>query len=650
MARLMGSFAKKAALWAAIASAASALLQGCGSSEKRTPRDPDRVIIKDTPSALRDCVLAQATLRGIEPILVSGYGLVVGLNDTGGGDAPGPVRASMEREMLIMGVGREIGPFKDLSPNDILNDKRTSVVVVSAAIPPGAPVGTKFDVRVEALPGTATTSLEGGRLYTTRLFRGVVRPAMPATEPLAEARGELFINPFADPANAGSDSVYRTVGRVLNGGEMRKPLPVTLTLDTPSHARARAITEAINSRFPPQRGDKPVARGLNEETIEITVPAAFRDKAEQFFNLLQHVRVDRTFPEEAAKSYVKALQEQPEISESLSQALEALGPVAIPHLRRMYDYPEIRPRTAALTAGARLGDLTTRPHLEEIARNGAPSVRPGALALLGNLPADPKVNEFLRDQLSAPELDIRLAAYEALVERRDPWISRSRISGKFVVDAVPSAEPMVYAALQREPKIVVFGEALALRRPVFVSVWDDRLMVSAEQPSDPIRLFYRDFRTGRSVQGDVRPAFTELIEYMAHKSTPESPAPGLDLTYSEVVGAIAAMLAKGAAAAPFVPETDRLELALIRARQSDQGEERPELAEDETTEFGGVEIPSEPGAEVAAGSESDSAAPAPSEPETSAPAAPAKRSLVVPLPPATPPSGTKKAGKGAGGG
>lgn len=607
--------------------AAWCLVPACGSGPRKKPRAPDRVINKDTPAVLRDCILAQATLRGTQPILVSGYGLVVGLNSTGGGDAPGPIRAVMEREMLVMGVGKEVGPFRDLSPNDILNDKRTAVVIVSAAIPAGAPAGTPFDVRIEAIPGTATTSLEGGRLYTTRLFRGIVRPGMPATEPIAQARGEVFINPFADPALAGKDSVYRTVGRVLNGGMVTRPLPVSLSLDTPSHARARAMTEAINSRFPRVHGEAQVARGLNEETIEITVPGRYREDAEEFFNLLQFLRVDRTFPQEAANQYVKALAEQPELAESLAWALQGLGPVAIPAVRPMYEYAEIRPRMAAITAGANLGDVTTRVALEDVVQHGPPATRANAISLLGRLPTDPKINEFLRDILNSKELDLRIAAYEALARRGDPWIRRTRIEGKMTIDVVPSAEPLVYATLQREPRIVVFGEDLTVRRPVFVSVWDDRLMLSSQSESEPLRVFYRDYRSQRNSESEAPAAMGDLAEFFAHKTTPEEPAPGLDFTYSEVVGALAAMLTKGAAAAPFVPETDRLELALLRARQTETSEDRPELAEGEEPET----VPDEGQAEASA-----------ERPETTgevaekAVEAPAKKTYVVPLPPVDP--------------
>jgi hypothetical protein len=370
---------------------------------------------------------------------------------------------------------------------------------------------------------------------------------------------------------------------------------------------------------------------LNEETVEINVPGQYRHESGEFFKLLEHVRVDRTFPEEAAIQYVKALREQPEIAENLSWALQALGPVALPQARTLYDYPEIRPRMAAITAGAKLGDVTTRPHLEEVVTNGPPGLRVGAIELLGVLPADPKVNEFLRDQLNSRELDVRLAAYESLARRGDPWIERKRIGSKFAIDLVPSAEPMVYATLQKEPRVVIFGDDLEVRRPVFVSVWDDRLMLSAQSESEPLKVFYKDFRTGRNSQGESPATMADIVEYLAHHTTPEEPAPGLNLSYSEVVGALAVMLQKGAAAAPFVPESDKLDLELIRARQTESGPDRPEFDEEAPEETMASE--DRPDSEVDDRPEGEG------EEVEAAPTAPTpvlKKQYVVPLNPAVP--------------
>lgn len=609
------------------------ILVGCAEDTSRPApraRQPEGLITRDVPSVLRDTVGAQTGLSGAEPILVSGYGLVVGLNNTGSGDVPGPIRAIMEREMSMMGVGRELGgAFKDITPGELLTDRRTAVVLVTAALPPGSPEGTRFDVRIDALPGTSTTSLEGGTLYTTKLYQGLIRPAAPATQAIAQAKGPLFLNPYADPAMAGQDTVYRTVARVLDGGVVVKPGRVMLTLDAPSHSRVRAMVDAINTRFPRSRGETDVARGMNEELIEISIPPIYRAEPAEFLQVLSRIRVDQSFPEEAARRYITALKEQPELAEAISRCLQALGPKAIPFVREMYGFGELRPRMAAIEAGARLGDLTVQPYLEELAMTGAPGARTRAVRLMGELGTDPEINIFIRGMLEDPEIDMRLAAYDTLSKRDDPIIDRRRMGSKFVIDIVPSASPMVYATLQRSPKVVIFGEDIEIRRPCFASAWNDRMMVSADSDASPVRAFYRDYRTGKTLVGEIKPHLFELVEYMAHKTTPEEPAPGLDLTYSEVVGTMAILLRKGIAPAQFIPESDKLELELLRLRQTEQDLERPEFpgdlpdaaAQPKPGESGGQAQPTErPEGE-------------PVTPQPAQPVAPPKQRYVVPLGP-----------------
>jgi hypothetical protein len=376
-----------------------------------------------------------------------------------------------------------------------------------------------------------------------------------------------------------------------------------------------------------------VARGRNEELVEISIPSEFRDNPDEFIELVRHLRTEIAYPEQAAVEYVRALKEQPELSEALSWALQALGPVAIPSVRGMYEYPETRPRLAAITAGAKLGDMLVRPHLEDLALSGPPGLRPRAIALLTVLDPDPKINIFLRDLLSDPDIDVRVAAYEALDKRRDPCIDRRVIPDKFVVDVVPAAEPMVYVAMQKTPRIVIFGSDLEVRRPVYVEAWNGRLMLSASEPDQRVRVYHRDPRSDQSSTGEVRPSLVELVEYMAHKTTPEEPAPGLDFTYSEVVGALSVILGKGGASASFVPETDRLALALLRSRQTEMGEDRPEISADGPAPEATYQERSADWPSTMAATEPEERPEGEPGAEAPAPPQPAKRSYVVPLGP-----------------
>lgn len=579
--------ARTLVLWTGVIAllGSSVLLAGC-SDTKRKPKAVDvRAPRRDVPRILDDTIGAQATLSGMEPVFCSGYGLVVGLNGTGSVEIPINVRTVMEDEMAKLGVGRGDGPLSKVTPGELIRDKNTAVVLVQAVIPPAAPDGERFDVKVQSLPGTAVTSLEGGRLYTANLYQGLITPGGPARDPVAKAYGDVFINPFVDPAETsrggGTGIVDKTVGRVLDGGYVNTRFRPLLILDSPSHTRARAVAAAINERFPQGSNLYPPARGMNDESIEINITRAWASRSTDFFKIVEHLRVDRAFPEDWARRFSEALKEMPDLADDLKWCLVALGDVSIPFARSLYNYGERVPRLAAIEVGARLGDPLSRPPLEEIILDGPTSIRTDSVRLLASLPTDPRVDAFLLDLLDSSDLDIRIAAYEGLDARMNPRIERKIVDGKFRLDIVPSSQPMVYVTLQGLPKIVLFGD-LMVQRPTFVAAWDGRLLVSSQGPTDQVRTFYRDYKTTQTSVQELDAPVADLIEYFAHNPTPEQPQPGLNFSYSETVGALYEIIEKGGLGQTvFVPETDRLALELLRSEQQGDLIIRPELSEDE---------------------------------------------------------------------
>jgi len=559
---------------------------GCNEKPRRRARavQPD-VVVRDVPPVLAGTIGAQVSIRGSEGLLVSGYGLVVDLAGTGDREIPGPVRAYMEREMSLQGVGQALFGMDDVSPAQLLDSDRTAVVLVQGVVPPGAVAGQRFDISVRTVPGSSATSLEGGRLWTTDLREGLAVPGGPQTQVMGEGKGDVFINPFADPAKQDEDAIVRTDGRILNGGVVVTPRDLILSLDNPSHARARSIVSAINAKWPLGDGRESAARGVNEETILINVPRTFGDRSSEFIRLLRGLRVDQGFGRMWAQRYARAIQSEPYLAEDLSWALQSLGDIALPPLRDLYDFPEPAPRLAALRAGAALGDALASPHLQELAESGSPALRLDAIKLLGELGVDPRINAQLRELLSDPGADVRIAAYESLARRGDPYLARRYIEDKFVLDVVPSAVPTLYISQQRQPKIVVFGEHLGITRPILATGWDERLMVAADAADSGLRVYYRDHATGEAVTIDNLPAETPtLIQTLAHEPTPENPRPGFALSYSEVVGALHELWRADAFDAEFIAEQDVLAAELIRSLRPVASEDRPETGLEEESE------------------------------------------------------------------
>ncbi len=606
---------------------------GCSNAPKQKPKLVRPAVKRDVPAALRGIIASQASIVGLKPIRIAGLGFVVGLNGTGGGVLNDRVMFHMEREMGLGGVGQgafDGTPFEGMSPRRLLQNKDTAVVVVQALVPPGAPEGARFDVFVNALNAT---SLEGGRLYTTDLRIG---PAMafggPQTTKVGEARGNIFINPFAEPGKIDS-VVSRTTGRILNGGVVTQSRKIQIMLDNPSHSRARQIVSAINSRFPERPGDKgPIARGRSGESIDVNVPVAYRDRSAEFAQILSHIQVDQSMPQVYARRYVEALRAEPYLADDLSWALHALGEPALPFLRGLYDDPELIPRLAALRTGARLGDPRVAEHLIELIQTAPEATKTDAIKLLGLVDAGPKVDEAIKAALAEKSLPVRIAAYEALAGRAERSrfralvqyeryrdsplglrpsatqlrreassslpagtiyaVSRVPMYGKFFLDRVPIGDPLIYVTQQGVPRIVLFGENIELQSPAFVSAWSDRLMLVSESETDPPRLYYRavpgrgiridDVRYAPSYQTEISGSVPDLIDFLTREWTPEQQLVGLGLTYSETVGAIYEFYKAGAVNAAFATERDRLIADLLASTRGEQVEVRPETPEDTT--------------------------------------------------------------------
>lgn len=546
------SVGRTAPLFHILLGAVALALASCSSKPPPQARKVDPPVVRDTPAALKGTVTSLAKLQRADAVLISGYGLVVGVNGTGGGDLDTRIAATMERMLGLNEVGRNSDafagtPLEGKSPREVLRSKDVVVVIVYAAVVPGAPVGANFDVYVSAVNRSPDISLEGGMLWTTDLQLGPPRPFGGVKErQIAKAHGPIFINPFAEP---GTRTAFgRSDGRVLSGGTVSNPLPLELVLDNESHSRVRAMVEAINNRFPEQPGESQTARGRSARVLEITVPSAYRERSNEFLNTLLHVQTDPSLPQEYARRYIETLKAQPGMADELRWCLQALPQrTAVPFLRDLYDYPELAPRLAALRAGSALDDKLAAPSLKMLAKEGPTPIRTEAIRLLGDLDAGPTVDIALREQLESDELSVRVAAYEALASRaeklavqrllaqqeRTPTaahvsmpeqmassssglempgntpqgVHRRVIEHKFILDTIPGGKPMIYVTQQGRPRVVLFGDQLEISRPVLLSAWSGtrqeaaapgaeapslaRLVLTADTPTDQPRLLYR---------------------------------------------------------------------------------------------------------------------------------------------------------------
>ena len=142
-------------------------------------------------------------LGDAQPVRLRGFGVVIGLGDRGGSDAPTTVR-----EYLVDFLAKEAAAAKSSgrkwpSPQKLLDSPDSAIVAVYGLVPPGAADNAIFDVQVDAL-GTQTQSLEGGILLPTELKiwdTAATGTGLVAGRPLAKARGVVFTSPATDDAS-----------------------------------------------------------------------------------------------------------------------------------------------------------------------------------------------------------------------------------------------------------------------------------------------------------------------------------------------------------------------------------------------------------------------------------------------------------------
>lgn len=564
------------------------LLAGCSNVEKAPPQPRQANLApveRDVPTILRGTVASEAILLGFEDVVAHGYGLVVGLNSTGDRMQPPNVRSHMLVEMTRRGIGSERYDFP-MGPEQMLRSPDTAVVIVEAIVPQGAPKGTPFDVRVYALPNSDATSLEGGILYTTEL-RPVVTPGrLPPVgskqaSAIAIAKGPVFTNPFANP-DGEATVVNGRVGRILGGGLVIRDMPLKLKLPNPSHTRAKLIEQSINTYFPQEPGQRdPAARGESSDSIRINVPPSYRDRTREFAMLLQHTTINTAGIEQSIQQINRLVVENPASAEIASWRWQAFGRAVLPAIKSFYNHPDERPRLAALRAGARLDDPLVIDPLIDLAKKGSRTGRTDAIDLLADMRANPSIDLALRDLLDEDDIQVRLAAYDALAKRNSfMFITRKYIDGKFIVDLVESTKPLVYITQQREPRIVIFGEDLSIDRPATVSAWDNDFLLIANQGQERVDIRYHNERTGETNRYMIDAALEDFVPFLGHQTTIESPSPGLGLSYSQTVGLIHSICKQGYIQAPFMAEQDRILAQILDRARSQRVDERPEFNED----------------------------------------------------------------------
>ena len=147
---------------------------------------------------------------------MEGYGLVGNLNGTGSAECPPNIRTYLRQYILTQLPEQNVDVEKLISSSD------TAIVQLEGVIPEEALKNQDFDVKVIALQGTQTTSLEDGWLYRAELKpKGTFGIN---TKVIAYAEGPVFIDKI------GISSPTTRVGYILAGGKVLEEQKINIVL------------------------------------------------------------------------------------------------------------------------------------------------------------------------------------------------------------------------------------------------------------------------------------------------------------------------------------------------------------------------------------------------------------------------------------
>ncbi|MBI3794560.1 MAG: flagellar basal body P-ring protein FlgI [Nitrospinae bacterium] len=233
-----------------------------------------------------------ATVQGMRTNQLMGYGLMVGLKNTGDRSYKTPFTAQTLVAML-----KRLGTTVDVtqlysadagsSQTRYLRDvmvENVAAVMVTADLPPFAKPGQKMDISVSSL-GDAR-SLEGGTLLIT---------------PLKGANGETYAVaqgtfPLMRKANKKKEVFEQiaTQGIITGGAIVEKEVPnefaaktkFTLLLDKPDFTSVTRLVAQVNKKF-----GEGVARGLDAGAVEVNLPPKYEADSFGFVSELESVDV-----------------------------------------------------------------------------------------------------------------------------------------------------------------------------------------------------------------------------------------------------------------------------------------------------------------------------------------------------------------------
>jgi flagellar P-ring protein precursor FlgI len=213
------------------------------------------------PTAQEALIKDVSSVQGIRDNQLIGYGIVVGLQNTGDSQMTYFPLQTLLSTLQRLGI---VVPY----PLTTIMVKNMAGVFVEGTLPPFAQPGSKIDVTVSST-GDAR-SLTGGMLLMSPLYG-------PDGQIYAEAQGPLVVGGYSIAENGNAKQMnFPTTARVPNGGIVERAVPfdlahrhtLTLMLNDADFETATQMAGTINRSL-----GATLARAIDSRRVDLTVAA-----------------------------------------------------------------------------------------------------------------------------------------------------------------------------------------------------------------------------------------------------------------------------------------------------------------------------------------------------------------------------------------
>ncbi len=472
-----------------------------------------------------------------EFIPVRGYGLVSGLNGTGSAECPPQIRAYLRRYILTQVPGQKI------NVDEFINSHNTAVVRVDGIMPTTGLKHQTFDVKVTALSGTQTTSLQDGWLYGTELMARVEFAIISRT--LATAKGQVFIDTI-DGANANKKNGY-----VPAGGTVLDEYKVSVTLGDNDYLMISQIRNRLNELY-----NEAGAVAVSPRRIELSAPAKYKAQKQKFASIIKATYLGQTpeITEERIKTFVRELAVSGD-KEASEIALEAIGNQSAGKLATLLNSSDEEVQLRAARCMLNMGDDRGLQILVKTAMNIGSAHRVEAIKALSTGTRRKDAVAILRRLLLDANFDIKLAAYEQLRRLDDVAVTREPIGGNFYLEKVPQAGYKgIYVFRSGQPRIVLFGAPIYCSNSFLVRSGDGNIAIASRRGEKYVSVM-RKHPARPVVIGPLRSSFEvgDIIQVLCEEPPEEGEQGhgGLGVSYAKAIALLKQMCDKGVVRAEF---------------------------------------------------------------------------------------------------